>query len=35
MIQVSATKNEEMSQIDALNDEIAALKKKLADAATG
>ena len=32
MIAVKATKNEEMSQIDSLNDEIAALKKKLADA---
>ena len=30
MIAVKATKNEEMSQIDSLNDEIAALKKKLA-----
>ncbi len=35
MIQVSATKNEEMSQIDSLYDEIAALKKKLAAAAAG
>ena len=35
MIQVAATKNEEMSQIDSLNDEISALKKKLADAASG
>ena len=35
MIQVSATKNEEMSQIDALNDEIAALKKKLAESSKG
>ena len=35
MIQVAATKNEEMSQIDSLNDEISALKKKLAEAATG
>ena len=35
MIQVAATKNEEMTQIDSLNDEIAALKKKLAEAASG
>ena len=31
MIQVAATKNEEMSQIDALNDEIAALGRVVAD----
>ena len=35
MIQVAATKNEEMTQIDSLNDEISALKKKLAEAAAG
>ena len=35
MIQVAATKNEEMSQIDALNDEIAALRKKLAESTQG
>ena len=34
MIKVAATKNEEMTQIDALKDEVGLLKKKLAQMAT-